>query len=444
MEDNLSRYLETESSEGSGGRDFAQTISINPSAVVRIVAPESVVKCWRMWPLCDDGKKRPYIIANDFEGDSLLAKMLGDYLPYKYFKGGILESERDELSGQKRYIYEQQDPELFFRLCYNDDKSSNNGSWRPTRDFIFNAIDRKVENEGDYMGQFWCVVHKHTKLLRMPITGFEKLKTLIEQHGRLDEYDIFYEKTGRSRNTNHNLTKAGEKNQLAYFGFLTEEEKAYERYDLKKECALSSATYALKYLSPQIERISSILGIDYISQFEVQSKQEKELWGVSDEENAQELSQLDPNVTHTQYIPGRIPQSSIPESVPQVAQAAQVTQVPVSPAPQPVVQPPVQPFVQSSVQAQVDSTPLPQNTEMATPQQLPVRGRVPIVSAEPTVPVITCPYCQAKVPDNIEVCSNCNNRLMEPCQKCQTMFSILATKCPNEKCGAVYSIESNN
>ena len=191
MEDNLSRYLETETSNNSGSREYAQEIIINPSAILRIVQPQSVVKCWRMWPVCDDGKKRPYIIANDHEGDSLLAKMLGDYNPFKYFKGGILESEKDEMTNQKRFIHEHKDPELFLILNYNGDKSGNNGSYRPTREFLFNALDRKAEDKGDFMGQVWCVVHKHFKLLRMPITGFEKLKQLIEQYGALDEYDIF-------------------------------------------------------------------------------------------------------------------------------------------------------------------------------------------------------------------------------------------------------------
>lgn len=442
MEDNLSRYLETESSKGSGSRDFAQQISVNPTAVVRIVEPESVIMCWRMWPMCEDGKKRPFTIANEYEGDSLLAKMLGDYHPYKYFKGGILESEKDEITNQKRFIHESQDPELFLQLCYNGDKSGNSGSWRPVRDFAFNAIDRKVEAEGDFMGLLWCVVHKQTKLLRMPITGFEKLKTLIEQNGKLDEYDIYYEKTGKGRSLKHNITKAGEKNPIAYFGFLTDEEKEYETHDLKKECALSSATYALKYLSSQIERSSSILGIDYVSQFEAQSKQEKELWGITGEEEEYDASQSTQQNTGTQ-----IPSSRVPQSTPQNVAPIHV-QSPVTEIQQPVqgvsVQTPIPPMQQpitQVAQTQVQQTPS-QIIQAPVPPTVPVRGKVPVgnsVDATPATSTINCPFCQATVPDNIEVCSNCKNRLMEPCQKCNTMFSITATQCPG--CGTVYRIE---
>lgn len=440
MEDNLTRYLDTESSEGSGNREYAKEISINPSAVIRLVEPNSVIKYWRMWPVCDDGKKRPFIISNEYEGDSLLAKMLGDFLPYKYYKGGILESEKDELTGQKKYIHEALDPELFLILLYNGDKSGNFGSWKPTREFIFNAIDRSPEREGDFMGQLWCALHKHTKLLRMPITGFEKLKTLIEQHGNLDEYDLYYYKEGQGRNTSHNVTKAGEKNKLAYFGFITPEEALYEKYDLKKEAALSSATYALKYLSGYIQRINNILKDDYYDKFIEQSKLEKEAWGITDEGEIYDASRVPSQeiTPQTQNPVTQFNQQMVDSVVGRVVLPPGVTT-------------PDSTLATSDAQVQVQQAPPVQAQAVPQTQQVPpvqaqvapayMPGRVPVNTAPvPSTATITCPYCQTIVAEDAQVCSNCNNRLMEPCQKCNTMFSILSTKCPNEKCGAVYRL----
>jgi len=433
MEDNLTRYLDTESSEGTGNREFAKEIQIDPSAVVRIVDPENVIKCWKMWPLCDDGKKRSFIIGNEYEGDSLLAKVLGDYLPYKYFKGGILESEKDELTGQKRYIYEAQDPELFLQLLYNGDKSGNNGSWRPTRDFVFNAIDRSVEPKGDFMNQLWCVVNKHTKLLKMPITGFEKLKSLIEQDGRLDEYDIYYTKTGSGRNTKHEVFKAGKNNTLAFFGFITEEEALYEKYDLKKECALSSATYILKYLSMTIQRIDSILKTNFFDQLVAQSQLEKEAWGIADEGALHDIAQIPQQTVvppQTQFSEAQLTQQQIVTPATPGRQVLPQTGVPITPNVQ----------VQGQVisPTQVQATPVSQQVQTRKPAGATV-SRVPINDA-PKVVTINCPYCQTEVPENAEVCPQCNNKLMEPCGQCNTLFSILSTTCPNTKCGAVYKL----
>jgi hypothetical protein len=437
MEDNLTRYLDTESSEGSGNREFAKEISITPSAVVRIVEPQSVIKCWRMWPLCDDGKKRSFVIGNEYEGDSLLGKMLGDYLPYKYFKGGILESEKDELTGQKRYIHEAKDPELFLQLIYNGDKSGNNGSWRPTREFIFNAIDRSPETKGDFMGQLWCALHKHTKLLKMPITGFEKLKTLIEQHGQLDEYDLYYTKIGSGRTTKHDISKAGEKNALAFFGFLTDEEKLYEKYDLKKECALSSATYILKYLSMTIQRIDNILGTNFFDQLVAQSQLEKEAWGIADEGAVHDAGQILQQTMTSPQLQTPIPQVNQQSVSPAVAMGQALPQQAIGTSSNTPITPIAQVQPQTVPPVQVSATPVSQQVLTRQPATA-VAGRVPVNAS--SVPTINCPYCQTNVPEDIEVCPQCSNRLMEPCRECNTMFSILSTKCPNEKCGAVYKL----
>lgn len=387
MEDNLNMYLETESSEGSGDRDFAQEVQISPSAVLRIVDPHSVIKIWRMWPVCDDGKKRPFVIANDFEGDSILARMLGDYHPYKYFKGGILESEKDDITGQKKYIYEAQDPELFLKLLYNNDKSSNNGNWKPKREFLFNCIDRMIETQGDFMGQNWCKVHKHTKILRMPITAFEKLKAIIEQNGGLDEFDLFYEKVGQGRSTKHELQKAGEKNSFAFFGFITDEEKQYEHYDLKKEGALSSAQYVLKYLAESVQRINNILGADYYNEMLKQAEIEKEAWDKSHNSN---------------YTPQQVHQTQVPP-------------------------------VETSKPAQTQTASTPNESQSPPPTQPSIRTRTPVNT-------INCPYCGESVATTTEVCPKCGQKLMEPCSKpdCQKPFSILLDTCPH--CGTKYKL----
>jgi hypothetical protein len=162
---NLDKYrknLQEEENQRNSNSLFPIEKEIKPAVanILRIVDPEATVEYWESWMLCDDDKVRPFIVKNDFQGDSLLIKMLGD--SKDYYRGGILSSKLDE-SKSKYYEYESVDPELLLHVAYNNDKSGESGSWKPTRKYPWNILDREPEDEGDIKGQNWCDVKKHTK-----------------------------------------------------------------------------------------------------------------------------------------------------------------------------------------------------------------------------------------------------------------------------------------
>jgi len=404
-------FGELDESGSSGDYAVEKTITSDSNGnpinnVLRIVNPDSVFKYWRSWPACDDGEVRPFIIANDYEGDGILAKLLGDYHPFKWFVGGILESTKDE-NNQKKYIYEETDPELILQIAYNNDRSGGSGHWRPRKEYAFNIIDRQPESKGEHVGQNWCAVNSHTKLLRMPSTALEQLKAVYEANGKVDEYDINYTKQGKGRNTKHYIQRAGEKLPNIVIGYLTQEEKTYQTYDLKEECKLSSAQYILKYLANTIQRVDGVLGTSYYQELQKQAEIEKAEW------NAQKQDAAPVNVATTSPPPTTTPSPTVVQHTP----------------PQQQTQPPSTEQVQ-----QPQAIPTPQEQ---TPPAAPVRSRVPIASDEKT---IDCPFCKKSIPESSETCPECNNKLMEPCDKCKTPFSILETTCPNPDCKAQYKV----
>ena len=390
MEDYLDQYYEeVEEEEGGFTKEYAvEKVIGSDNNILRLVDPKSVFKYYRCWPVCDDGKKRPFVIANDLEGDGIFAKIIGDYHPYKWYVGGILETEKDEFGG-KKYVYETTDPELMLQVAYNNDRSNNNGSWKPRREFAFNCIDRDLETKGDFMGQNWCKVNKHTKMIRMPATALQSLKLVHEQNGSPDEYDIAYTKQGSGRNTKHNIQKAGDKKPGVVIGFITDEELAYERYDLKEECKLSPALYILKYLEKTIERIDKIMGTNYLDQFKEQAEKEKKAY------EAQKGTVAAP-------APESKPKVATPESAPQRNES-------------------------------VSGNGSPQTATVRTSF---VKSRVP--QNKPKEEVILCPYCGTEIPKSSEKCPQCSADLFAPCSECGERFSILETVCP--KCHAVYTL----
>jgi hypothetical protein len=396
MEDYLDQYYEeVEDEEGGFVKEYAveKVIGSDANNILRLVDPKSVFKYYRCWPVCDDGKKRPFVIANDLEGDSVFAKIIGDYHPYKWYVGGILETEKDEFGG-KRYVYESADPELMLQVAYNNDRSNNNGSWKPRREFAFNCIDRDLEAKGDFMGQNWCKVNKHTKMIRMPATALQSLKLVHEQNGSPDEYDIAYTKQGSGRSTKHNIQKAGDRKPGVVIGFITDEELAYERYDLKEECKLSPAIYILKYLEKTIERIDKIMGTNYLSQLMEQAEKEKKEFEAQKETVTAKTSEIKPKVAVSAPVPQQ--NNAVSGSGVQQAQSR-----------------------------------MPQNSGA---QQ--ARSRIP--QNKPKEEVILCPYCGTEIPKSSEKCPQCSADLFAPCSECGERFSILETVCP--KCHAVYTL----
>lgn len=362
--------------------------------ILRIVDPEGAVEYFESWMLCDDGQRRPFIIENDHEGKSILSELLGDR--ENFYHGGILDSRLDEYK-QKYMFYEQQDPELINIVAFNGDKSENSGSWRPRRQYAFNCIDREVETEGNLANQNWCQVNQHTKIIKMGSTGLQSLLDVRDNCGNLEDYDINFKKTGSGKkNTRYNVMKV-ENHPTVVVGAISEAERKYKLYDLKIEAKLSPAGYILKYLEKTIARIDSVLGTNYLSQLQEQSKLE----GSYSTTPVQTVSS--PPVQAESRIPSN--QNSV---------QSQDT----------MSMPPIQPPHQKVAQSVQDSAPVR------------TRGNQVVQS----VNMILCPFCKNEVSSDNEYCPNCNKKLLEACEdpKCKKPFLVTLDTCPY--CGKVYKL----
>jgi len=387
---NLEKYrknLQEEESQRNSNSLFPIEKEIKPGIanILRIVDPEATVEYWESWMLCDDDKVRPFIVKNDFQGESVLLKMLGDHK--NYYHGGILSSKLDEAK-QKYFEYESVDPELLLQVAYNNDKSGDSGSWRATRKYPWNVIDREPDDAGDLKGQNWCAVKKHTKLFKVGSQGFLSLMDTKDNDGPLDSYDINYKKTGVSKaGTKHSAQKAGPNLQHPHVVYapLSAEELAYERYDPKKVAALTPAKEVLRYLRQTITRIGKVLGIDFIQELETQA----------------------------------------------ILEASEFAEAPLAPAPQvaPIVQQQSQPMPTPQVPATPQSQAAPAVRRVATPelQVGPIK--------------VLCPLCATLTVEQLN-CEHCKGIIMEPCDnpKCRVPFLITKDTCPS--CGKKYPMSN--
>lgn len=374
MEDRMNNDRSTD--EGGGTRVYATEKEIKAEVpnIMRIVEPNAYQKYWRMWPVCDDGKKRPFIVKNEHEGESTLLKMLGDSA--NYYRGGFLESRKAD-GGSKYFVYEKAAPELFLLIAKNGNPRGDNGSWKPSKEFAFNIIDRDVDYTEAKAPYNWCNTNKHTKLLRMKTTAFDSLVDTRDNDGPLDEYDVNYTKKGKGTDTVHSIRKAGAQFPTAVQGLLTAEEIAYDKYDLKYETRLASATYILKYLKETIAKVDQVMGTHFVDELMAQSAAEKAQW---ETDNPEESSEAD----------GAIDTPSAP--APQSAPAQQVAA--------PSVPPRMRQATQSTSATEV------------------------------------CRGCGATIPAGSEVCPSCKSQLIAPCDACHKMFSTYDTTCPH--CGHTY------
>lgn len=430
----LDKYRQhiTEDAEKQSGGDYAveKKLKKDHPNIMRIVDQEHAIEYFEIWVADDDGNKKRFIVENDPQGKGILAEMLGDR--NEFYHGGILDSRLDEYKN-KYFYYEQQDPELILQVAYNNDKSGNQGNWRPRRAIAFSIIDREPEFEGDLVGKNWCIENKHLKMFTMGSQGFEGLMDVRDNSGNIENYDINYKKTGKGKNnTKHSVMKAGDDLPYVIIGEISPEEKAYEAYDLKIECALSSAKYILKYLSKTIARIDGVMGTTYLSQLQAQANMEVD----TNEEGSPAVQQA-PVVQDS----GRVPQETVQaqeaapvapvqQTVAPVVQAAPVAPVtPVEQAAAPVVQ-----EQQAPVVAQAQQVPVQQEAAPA------VRGAAVVEEKKVAVVVAMtqCPFCKKEVPGASVTCPECNKKLLEPCDECKVPFSVVASTCPN--CGKNYNL----
>ena len=346
--------------------------------VFRITASE-YKKYYRMWPVCDDGGKPcPFIIENETQGAGVIARLLGDRK--NFYKGGYLESTYDKVNKKKIFKYEAANPELFNWVNKNGVPATvTNSGWREKKEYAYNIRDRDLDTNEANAQIDWCKENKHTKLIRIPQTAFDSLADVRDNDGPIVDYDVNYTKKGTGLETTHSIKRAGAVVANAVQGGLTDEEKAFESYDLEEETKLSSATYILKKLRKRITDIDAVMGSNFIAELETQSAMEKEEWGL---DSVQEDTNADGVAVDTPVTPPVV--SATPSVIP---------------------------------------------TDNAAPIR-PVRGAaVNTVS----VTMVPCASCKKLVPSDAEVCPECKTQLLAPCDnvECRKLFSTFVKECPH-------------
>lgn len=383
--------------EGSGSNYtvvYPEQIKLKPEVpnIIRLVdinQPKGMARIREAWCICDDNEKRSFIIDNEFEGPSLLFKMLGDLNDYG--RGGYLETQKvTDAQGKNKAapLYEHLDPELYLRIAKNGDSTGKEGSWRGREIHVCNAIQRWADVK-DGQQFFWCKENKHTKLLYLIQQSMQSLTAVKANDGDPCMYDIAYMKTGSGKDTKHNILKAGAMVPGVVIGDLSPEEKSYEIYKLDETIKNSPSLYVLKFLRNTLERVDNVMGTNWVAQHEAKAEQEKAAFAEARGEQATPATQPAPNTNRAASVP------------------------PQQPTPQP---------------APVQSAPQP------TPQATQVRGATPQVrGAAPEKVMFLCQHCNTMISDTETICTNCGKQVKAPCTKCGFVFSVFENTCPSCK-----------
>jgi len=368
------------------------------SNVFRIVGgSESFEKYWISWWLCDDEKIRSFIIENSFEGRSILAEILGDQ--NNWFEGGYLESKKGQYG--KINTYQSKNPELWKRVVeYWNPAFMGTSSARPRKEYVFNAIHRNpVATEQGLID--WCVANKHTKLIRFGQQAFKKLAIIFENHGEFEEYDIIFSKKGTGRDTVQSIIRAGKNTKYAKIGILADEEKKYERYDLKDVAKLSSAHYILKYLENTISQIDNVMGTSYLAKLNqianaVESEAENQLF----DEKQQLLQSQQPQQSQqavNQNI--AVPQDSVENA--------------------------------ASIFSDTDFPPfpeIPEKKQSNSPSTISDQKKMD--KKDGNIPTILCKNCNTHINRDEKICPRCGNKLVVKCEICNNIIPAHAITCP--------------
>lgn len=440
MIDKFTQEYENASSQSYG--KFAKKVEIVkgvPSILRFLDLPNGFMGYFESWILCDDEVKRPFIIKNEIE-KSILYDIIGDR--DKFYEGGFLASVKNPKTNKPNYIWQMKDPALFNRVMYNDNLSNADGSWKSRQQYAFNCILRNaIIEEGKSVN--WCIENQHAMLINLIPSAFKALGDLKILYGNPSEYDIVYSKTGTGFDTIHSMSKGDPvEYREVYIGELTDEEKTYGRWNLKKEAAVTPASKILERLGETIERISSVMGIDWIGKLEAASAAEAEEEGVN--------SNAVPPVQQPMQAPPVVESAPIlqpsPQPVPQQQPVQAEVQQPIVPESQPVQAEVQQPMAQPVQQPLPASVTPPGQVQPAEAQQVRRPTRVPVTQQLQSAPqeMENCFYCGAQTPVGSLNCGQCGNVLMEPCANasCNKLFHVSLNTCPH--CGMEYAQDLPN
>lgn len=246
------------------------------------------------WITGDDGKKFKCILPEKSEDE--------DHLLWKVISA---IKETTYVNKVKVFIHENKNPELFRMVDKNgleptDKKAMFDNGWMGKTKFIMNAIDREQIS--------WHKENKHTILLAksvavdgdrtyvdegVPAYGFTNLLAsgIFKFYKDWRNYDIAITKTGL-KETPYRIINASkyfeelpsDLQPLVVTGPMTDEEKSWVEYDLKKLFKYTNYTKIYNKLKLSIQKIDARLGTRFDKMF--QDAVEKET--AEREENKQE------------------------------------------------------------------------------------------------------------------------------------------------------------
>ena len=245
-------------------------------------------------------------------------------------------------------------PEDGFSYTYAD-------SWNAARKLLINCIDRTDD---------WCKENKHTKVFSKNISigkkggefpdwgvksnGFlTKLTENLGKYGSWEKYDSYIIRIGAKDEPFRILNGSGYKaanmtaelvgispdelEKISLSPSLTEEEKAYERYNLEENFRISSYQKLLKRLGNSIKKIDAALGTHYYDELVTLAAKEKKENEIANEAKKQiEAQQAAQQATVTQTVETAEPSQQAAASFDTMAP---VTSDPVAMTPPPVSEP---------------------------------------------------------------------------------------------------------
>ena len=263
----------------------------------------------------------------------------------------------------KTYKYQDKFPDIFNKVKFGGWDSSNpteaknhqySKGWTGQKIVLMNVIDREDK---------WCAENKHTKLLARQITtkqypdgtiaefvskgipsyGFlNKLGGLVANYKTWENYDIGVKRTGIKTESYQIINATAfvngkipeipqDKIPLVNLGPLTDEERAYERYNIAK--LFGPVTYAKidAKLGASIKLIDACLGTNFYNELQTLKAEEAAKWEAEKAEKEAESA-----VAPAQVAPAVVT-ASIADPVygignKTVNSAAPVTQAPISEA----------------------------------------------------------------------------------------------------------------
>ncbi len=202
----------------------------------------------------------------------------------------------DWVDGVKTIPVADQHPEIFNIVNKNGLDSKDRSfifdkGWTGRNVLLMNVLDREQMD--------WHRENKHTVLLSrnigvskdgkefpeigVPSYGFSgALGNLFKFYGSWEKYDIGITRTGlkeapyRVINASKYLEETGEKSSLVSADALTDEERAYEQYDLAKLFQFTKFTKIYNHLKGRIAKIDAVLDTNFLTELKFLVDKEKE------------------------------------------------------------------------------------------------------------------------------------------------------------------------